>query len=142
MKFNQTDNRLYVPKCGYYYLSSQVYFKLSEMETKVVQHQIRVERNCLEPDYNSFHIEGLSAVPAVDEDTSNSQTGTRQIKRDVTTATYTGEIVKLCAGGRIYIQIPESVPCCADGRFEHITFFGAVLIAETNCDWPPETPVA
>ena len=106
---------------------------------------MRVERNCPEVEFNNFHIEGLSAVPSVDvdTDTSRSQTGTRQTKtsvpkKTVATSTTAGEVVKLCAGGRIYIEIPESVPCCADGRAEQVTFFGAVLVAETNCDWPPE----
>ena len=121
MIFNHTDKRLYVPKCGYYYISSQVYFQVSQTERKYVEHQMRVERNCPKADFNDFHIDGLSSISESSRATS----------------TYTGQIVKLCAGGRIYIQIPDSIPCCADGRLEHLTFFGAFLVAETSCSWPP-----
>ena len=57
--------------------------------------------------------------------------------------TFTSDVIKLCTGGRIRINIPDGpngVPCCPTGD-PHGTFITAVLVRESTCHWPPDTMV-
>lgn len=131
MVFNQTDRKLYVPKCGYYYVSSQVFYRVAQTQTQSVQHNIKVDRNC----------------PLLGEDSHSHVANRRQFSlhtvasigagngRDrQASSTYIGEIVKICTGGKIWVEIPQQdTPCCPYGLN---TYLGAYLVAETNCHWP------
>lgn len=132
MWFNQTDKSLYVPTCGYYYVYSQITFKCSSPLTasKSVFHNLKFERNCHD---------WVDAIPPVVQGTSTIGPFTDSTQAGRTT-THTGDIVKLCQGGRMWVEIPDGengVPCPPWGDDES-TFIGAVLIANTTCHWPPQ----
>lgn len=132
MWFNQTDKSLYVPSCGYYYVYSQITFKCSSPLTasKSVFHNLKFERNCRD---------WVDAIPPVVQGTSTIGPFTDSTQAGRTT-THTGDIVKLCQGGRMWVEIPDGengVPCPPWGDDES-TFIGAVLIANTTCHWPPQ----
>ena len=131
MWFNQTDKSLYVPTCGYYYVYSQITFKCRPLSaSKTVYHSFKFNRNC--PDWLDplpLAIQGMSTIGPF---TDGTQAGS--------TTTYTGDIVKMCQGGRMWVEIPDGpngVPCPPHGD-EQSTFMGAILIANTTCHWPPE----
>ena len=131
MWFNQTDKSLYVPSCGYYYVYSQITFKCRPLTaSKTVYHSFKFNRNCPHwADPIPLAIQGMSTVGPF---TDGTQAGS--------TTTYTGDIIKMCQGGRMWIEIPDGpngVPCPPYGD-EESTFMGAVLIANTTCHWPPE----
>lgn len=129
MIYNQTDKSLYVPTCGYYHIFSQILFNIEASDDAVdhttVFHLIKFRRNCGDwPDSSDVSVLGKASVH----------------ENDMTT-TYTGDVIKLCAGGRVWVEIPSGlngVRCCPTGD-EHATFLGAVLIAKTTCHWPPST---
>ncbi len=127
MVFNQTDKSLIVPTCGYYHVFSQIYYQINGASMlnesyRSVYHLLKFKRNCPSwPEYNPITVMGKSAVA-----------------RDDTT-TYTSDIIHLCAGGKIWVEIPDfndRVPCCPMGD-EQGTFIGAYMVAETSCHWPP-----
>lgn len=126
MIFNQTDKSLRVPTCGYYHVFSQIYYRIDpdtvSENSRSVYHLLRFERNCSSwPDFTPVTVMGKTSVT-----------------RDDTT-TYTSDIIRLCAGGKIWVEIPDlpnGVPCCPMGD-EQGTFIGAYLVAETTCHWPP-----
>lgn len=127
MIFNQTDKSLRVPTCGYYHVFSQIYYHIDDnsfQAPKSVFHLLKFERNCsMWPQYNPISVIGTSVV------TQNR----------VSVTTYTSDIVRLCAGGKIWVEIPDGahgVPCCPMGD-EEGTFIGAYLVSETACHWPP-----
>lgn len=120
MYFNQTDQKLYVPKCGYYYVSSQIYFSYTpKIEQKFVRHLLKVERNCGERDLD---LESLSVLG--------------EVGRQAQTTTYVADVVKICSGGKISVAIPKMekyYPCCPGG-LNTITYFSAHLVRETACE--------
>ena len=122
MYFNQTDKKLYVPKCGYYYVSSQIYFSYTpEDQQKFVRHLLKVERNCGEG--STLDLESLSALG--------------EVGRQAQTTTYVADTVKICSGGKISVAIPKMekfYPCCPGGQ-NTITYFSAHLVKETSCEW-------
>ena len=130
MVFNHTDRKLYVPNCGYYYVSSQVFYRVTQSQTRSVQHNIKVDRNCLLPgeeghshvmNQREFSLHTVTSVEA----------GNGKDCQD--SSTYIGEIVKICTGGKIWVEIPQDTPCCPYG---YNTYLGAYFVAETNCLWP------
>ena len=131
MWFNQTDKSLYVPTCGYYYVYSQITFKClpSLTASKSVYHNFKFERNCSDwPDVINPVVQGTSTIGPFRDSTQAGRA-----------TTHTGDIVKLCQGGRMWVEIPDGnngVPCPPYGDDES-TFIGAVLIAKTTCHWPP-----
>ena len=128
MVFNQTDRRLYVPKCGYYYVSSQVFFQVAEIQTRSVRHNIKIDRNCPLGPQRVFSLQAQSSV-------GPGQRMNNGVINRSASSTYIGEIVKICAGGKIWVEIPQQdAPCCPYGLN---TYLGAYLVAETNCRWPP-----
>lgn len=128
MTFNQTDKTLRVPTCGYYHVFSQIYFQINEKSdtkhnNRSVYHLLKFERNCSSwPEFNPITVLGKTAVATDD------------------TTTYTSDIIRLCAGGKIWVEIPDfrtnKVPCCPIGD-PLGTFIGAYLVAPTTCHWPP-----
>lgn len=130
MSFNQTDKTLRVPACGYYHVFSQVLFQLSAAlnHSVSVYHLMKIERNCPSwPDQAAVSVMAKASVgPFTDEDRFNSGAAT----------TYTSDVIRICEGGRIWIEIPDVNLCCPSGD-EHGTFMGAVLLTHTSCHWPP-----
>ena len=129
MWFEQSDKSLYIPTCGYYYIYSQILFKVSKAYPVSVYHQLIINRNCSlqQPDDHVYTVTGRASIPA-------------SPRNHTLATTYTGDIVKLCGGGRVWVKIPagaDRVPCCPHGDLAGGSFFGAVLISETNCHWPP-----
>ena len=128
MSFNQSDQSLYVPKCGYYYVSSQVYFQVSEAQTRSVFHQLNIRRSCAtRTNIPDITLKGYSSTGHVQPANGES----------TATSTYVADIVMLCRGSRIWVTIPDnpdSMPCCPYGQETHLQAF---LVAETSCSWPP-----
>ena len=131
MWFNQTDKSLYVPECGYYQVSSQILFSVPPplTKSKTVFHLLKFERNCSswQPS-TAISVIGHSSLGPYDD-----------IFQSGVTTTFTSDVVKLCRGGRVWVEIPDGpngAPCCPRGD-EHGTFISAVLIRHTTCHWPP-----
>lgn len=129
MIFNQTDKSLHVPTCGYYHVFSQVLFELerpSAVDHTTVFHMLKYKRNCNRQERQPNLVLGKSSL---------------HVGEFQSATTYTGDVIKLCAGGRVWVEIPNDpngVPCCPKGD-EQATFLGAVLVAKTTCHWPPNT---
>ena len=127
MFFSQKDKKLYVPTCGYYYVSSHVFFQsdssVSDSGSNYVRHQISIERNCSYSD-DWLLLRSYSSLSATPEKVGR-------------TTTYIGDVVKMCAGGTISVIIPNDRynPCCAYGRSQ-TTYLSAFMVAETTCDPP------
>ena len=47
-------------------------------------------------------------------------------------ASYVDQVVMLCSGGSIQVNIPDTAPCCGEGKFSYINAF---LVKETDCAW-------
>ena len=125
MYFNQTDKKLYVPSCGYYYLSSQMSFTFTTKRNETfVAHRLNIDRNC-PGERNLMTLESRSSLGAP------NVTGS--------TSTYVADIVKMCAGGKISVTIPADntnvSPCCPYG-LQTITFLSAHLVSQSDCKWP------
>lgn len=127
MIYNQTDKSLYVQTCGYYSVTSQIMFHLTDKSRgniTTVSHFLKFQRNCQKGEISDYTAIARSSIHY------NGEAITR-----------TGDVIKLCAGGRIWVEIlqgPDTfdVPCCPVGEYSG-TFLSAVLVAETSCDWPP-----
>lgn len=119
MIFNLTDKKLYVPVCGYYYISSQVQFaSYQRNKTDYAQHQLIVEPKCADQ------------RPTI---TTNAYSyGTNET--EWVTATHTGRVFKLCNGGSVYIRVPQKKgnACCPRGKHD-TTFISAHLVREMSC---------
>lgn len=138
MCFNQTDKTLRVPTCGYYMVTSQVLFNIHSLEEpKTVYHLMRFKRNCpgsYSTDAQSIVVTGKSSMSPFTVDNHHAGVAT----------TYTSDVIKLCTGGSIWIEIPDGdngAPCCPTGD-PHGTFITAVLVSETSCHWPPDTKMS
>ncbi len=120
MIFNQADKKLYVPECGFYYVSSQVYFEQFSKgrKSRYAQHQLKVETNCTQRPHSIL---------------TNAYTTTNTT--DFGATTFTGRLFKICAGGSISVKIPvrDELGCCAQGRRD-ATFFSAYLVRSFDCD--------
>ncbi len=120
MLFSQTEKKLYVPECGYYYVSSQVYFEQYSVEnaSTYAQHQLIVETNCAK---------GAKTI------TTNAYTSTNTT--EFITTTFTGRLFKICAGGSVAVKIPISSDraCCAYGKRD-ATFFSAYFVGLSDCN--------
>jgi len=132
--FNQTDKSIYVPTCGYYHVYSQILFVLSERpqtnpESVTVYHNLKIKTNCSTArDTGPIQLQAKASVTL----SENHDGGI--------TTTYTSDVVYLCEGGHVWIEIPDGengVPCCPRGE-ESGTFMGLALVASAPCSsWPP-----
>ena len=128
--FNQTDKSIYVPKCGYYLIYSQVLFVMEHhTESVTVFHNLKIKHNCTwESDTGPIQLQAKAAVAPYT--TENPDGGI--------TTTYTANVVHLCGGGNVWIEVPDGdngVPCCPEASG---IFLGLVLLADTPCtSWPP-----
>lgn len=132
--FNQTDKSIYVPKCGYYLIYSQVLFVLDQSPSAgiTVFHNLKIRHNCTwESDSGPIQLQAKASIGPFGPDNTIGGLAT----------TFTSDVVHMCAGGNVWIEIPDGgngVPCCPRGE-ESATFLGLVLIADTPCSsWPPE----
>ena len=125
MYFNQKDHKLYVPTCGYYYISSNILFQsdstYSNSDSKYVRHQIAIVRNCSYSD-DWLLLSSYSSLSATPETIGR-------------TTAYIGDVVKMCTGGTISVIIPDdnNNPCCPNGQSQ-TTYLSAFMVAETSCD--------
>lgn len=123
MYFNQTEQKLYVSSsiCGYYYISSQVYFQANshDQSYNYVRHEINIERKCNDKD---IILRSYSSFPAASDDSF--------LRRSTTHA---GGVVKMCKGGSIFVVIPSNQPCCPIG-VNPSTHLSVFMIAETTCE--------
>ena len=124
MYFNQKTKKLHVPACGYYYISSHIYFQsdssVSSSDSKYVRHQLDIKRNC---GYNDdfLRLRSYSSLAATPTNLGR-------------TTTYIGDVVKMCRGGSISVIIPDQYnPCCPYGRSQ-TTYLSAFMIADTTCE--------
>lgn len=122
MWFKQEDKSLYVPKCGLYYISSNIAYQNNGDETESYSHTLKVDRNC-DSDRNSYYQYGYATLEG-----SSSKTSIR-----------IADIVKVCTGGRIYVNIPTSSNGCCPRGYEQLTSLTAYLVSETDCKWPVDT---
>ena len=136
MYFNQEYKSLYVPTCGYYYVSSQVFFQ-SEVypsqgasNSRYVRHRMIIQRNCssLTDRQNRVILQSYSLF------------WPRERGSVIRTTTKIGDVVQLCAGGYIYVEIPADRynPCCPYGRSQS-TYLSAFMVSETSCE--PSVPL-
>lgn len=94
---------------------------------------MKFKRNCSgtsSTDYQSIVVTGKATVGPFTMDNHHAGLAT----------TYTSDIIKLCTGGKIWIEIPDGangVPCCPTGD-PHGTFITAILVSESSCHWPPD----
>ena len=133
--FNQTDKSIYVPTCGYYMIYSQVLFVIhgqSLTHSATVFHNLNIKHNCTwESDTGPIQLQAKASIAPY---------GTENEGGGVAT-TYTADVVHLCAGGSVWVEIPDGangVPCCPRGE-DKGTFLGLILLANTPCSsWPPQ----
>ena len=133
--FNQTDKSIYVPKCGYYMIYSQVLFVIDQpslTEGVTVFHNLKIKHNCTwESDAGPIQFQAKASIAPFGLENPDGGVAT----------TYTGKVVHMCAGANVWIEIPDGangVPCCPRGE-DSGTFLGLVLLADTPCtSWPPE----
>jgi len=120
MEFSEEEQRLYLPKCGYYQISSQVLFQYhpdnndDKEQTHSSYHGVEIVSNC-----GSHGSQYLYSHANLEK------------KRFAKASTYISKIAKICEDGSMSIFIPTAKNrCCVDGSESH---FSAVLIQETPC---------
>ena len=97
MIFNVTDKKLYVPVCGYYHITSQMYFYVTETaispedRLKYVSLEVFVNKNC---DSGDNFVLLRSYASLVLTPSNNKDIGK--------TTVHIGDVVKMCGGGTIY----------------------------------------
>ena len=127
MIFNQTDKKLYVPFCGYYHITSMMYFVVTgqnAMNGPYILHEVMVERNC---NFKDDRVLLRSYASMLVNTTMNVGKA----------STYIGDVVKICSGGSIYVHIPDNRynPCCPMGQSQ-TTYLSSFLIHKANCKEP------
>ena len=127
MFFSHKTRKLTVPTCGYYQVSSHVFFQSertdSPTESKYVRHEVIINKNCkYAHESDTVILRSYSSLVS---------TCTRYGR----TSTHIGDAVKMCEGGTIMVMIPSdsSNPCCPYGRSQS-TYLSAYMVTETSCD--------
>ena len=125
MTFSHENQTLKFPKCGYYYISSQVLFLYSAIDNQNnnnknnSHHVMEITPNC--PPYKMEKISRFSFSSLIG-------------RQNVKTSTYISDVVKICEGGSVRVIVPTYRNlCCASGD-SHSTHISAFLISEFNCD--------
>ena len=83
-------------------------------------HILKIDRNCGSSSDSYYHA-GVSLA------------GARSLGL---ASTFVGDIVKICTGGRIYVEIPTQFNSCCPRGDESVTSLTAHLVGESNCSWP------
>ena len=123
MWFQHEDNSLYVPKCGWYYVSSQIAHQSISVHAKNYSHSLKIDRNCNDSDNIYTH-------------TTFSMIGQLENGSHAKTTTFVGDIVKICTGGRIYVHLPTFYNSCCPRGDSELTSITAHLVREASCEWP------
>ena len=126
MHFSLKDKKLTIPICGYYQVSSHVYFQsdrsASTSASKHVRHEVIIKKNC-----NYAHEADTVILRSYSSLVSTPTSYGR-------TSTHIGDVVKMCEYGTITVNIPkESNPCCPYGRSQS-TYLTAYMVTETSCN--------
>ena len=126
MWFDQADNSLHVPVCGWYYVTSQVSFQSNSEKAQQYTHTLRVDRNCNNSStYSSTYSHTtFTLIGGLEPDTSGRA------------STVVSDMVKICRGGRIYVSIPATNNACCPYGDESATSITAYLVRESDCSWP------
>lgn len=121
--FSQEDQRLYFPTCGYYYISSQIFFQYSQSDNNnpdpslSFSHGLVIRSNCDRYNFPRYLY-------------SHSSAAQRQYMK---TSTYVSDVAKMCEGGSIEVIIPtRDNLCCAYGDSAK-THFSAFLVQDEDC---------
>ena len=123
MWFLQDENSLYVPKCGFYHVASDIAFQNNGREAKSYSYTLRVDRNC-GTDRDTYYRRG---------NTVNAPT-TGKLKS--ISSIHINDVVKICRGGRIYMTIPTETNACCPRGYSETTSLSAHLVSESDCQWP------
>ena len=127
MFFSIKARELSVPTCGYYQVSSHVYFQsertASTSASKYVRHELIIKKKC-----NYAHEADTVILRSYSSLVSSPTSYGR-------TSTHIGDVVKMCKGGTIMVNIPSdsSNPCCPYGRSQS-TYLSVYMVTETSCD--------
>jgi hypothetical protein len=129
MFFSHKTRKLTVPTCGYYQVSSHVLFQSERTTTatvnapKYVRHELIIKKNC-----NYAHESDTVILRSYSSLVSTSASYGR-------TSTHIGDVVKMCEGGTILVNIPSdsSNPCCPYGRSQS-TYLSTYMVTNTSCD--------
>ena len=130
MIFNQMDKRLYVPVCGYYHISSQMYFyyrhnsSITDTVAQFVSYEVKVDRACPDEDgENAIIFRSYATIVTTPQARSGKAT------------LHISGVAKICEGGSIRSYIPDGRynPCCPYGDFQ-TTYLSAFLVHETSCE--------
>lgn len=115
MVFN--NKKLYVPKCGYYHVSSQVEFipaerNIERLTEEFVHHQILVDSNC--PGEQDMYINAY---------------GVNKGGLEWKSTTHASRLFRICSGGSVEIRTPNEPysTCCPTATN---TFFFVQLVQE------------
>jgi hypothetical protein len=122
MWFNQDQKSLYVPKCGWYYVSSEIAFQNNGDSVESYSYTLRIHRNCGESDDRYFRKGNTVNSPV--EGTQNSLTSIQ-----------INDVVKICRGGRIYVNIPVKTNGCCPRGYSETTSLTAHLLTQSDCYW-------
>ena len=127
MYFNVLEQKLFVPRCGYYYISSSIFYQsdssITNDDPKYVRHEVNIQRNCGSSRDDRLTLRSYSSFDATPQNFGR-------------TSTFVGSVVKMCTDGSISVLIPRNQPCCPIGR-DQSTYLSAFLVEESSCE-PPE----
>ena len=123
MWFKQEDKSLYVPKCGWYSVSSNIAFQNNGRNNTSYSYGLKIDRNC-NSDRNNYHRAGHTVNAPI-----------RGMLESITSIQI-NDIVKICQGGRIYVIIPTEMNACCPRGYSETTSLTAHLVREDDCQWP------
>ena len=123
MWFYQENKSLYVPRCGWYYVTSEIAHQSTSQQAQNYSHKLKIDRNCDSAGDSYSHMAFTLAGPLGKASHGKMSTSV-------------GDIVKICTGGRIYVEIPTNYNACCPRGDESVTSLTAHLVAESDCQWP------
>lgn len=123
MWFYQKNNSLHVPKCGWYYVTSEIAHQSDGRHSQIYSHTLKIDRNC-NSTKDSYSHAAFTITGHLDKGSHGK------------TSTFVGDIVKICTGGHIYVEIPMAYNSCCPRGDESVTSLTAHLVAESDCTWP------
>ena len=125
MWFQQDSNSLHVPKCGWYYVSSEIAFQNNGPNTTSHSYGLRIDRNCGSHSASNSYARQGSTV-----------NGPIQGKLESITSIHINDVVKICQGGSMSVIIPLATNDCCPRGYSETTSLTAHLISESDCQWP------
>ena len=126
MWFTHENNSLHVPVCGWYYVSSTITFQSNSNAAMQFTHSLKIDRNCNATSglILSYAHATFTMIGPLEPNTSGKA------------STIVTDIVKICEGGRIYVNIPTAYNSCCPFGTEAFTSITAYLVSESDCYWP------